>query len=109
MSVLYKAGVCGDPHPMVQKAIGAVHRILPETYDLVVTSLRDGEHRAGSFHEIGRAVDLRMRCVSATHDAVYVLTRDPVKAACATVSPYLQVIDEGDHIHIEYDPPEDAL
>jgi hypothetical protein len=107
MSVLYKAGVCGDAHPMIQKAIGAVHRSLPDTYDLVVTSLRDGQHKAGSFHRIGRAVDLRPRCLSATRNATYILVGRSVKDVCATVSRYFQVIEEGDHIHIEYDPPED--
>ena len=110
MSVLYKAGVCGDPHPMVQKAIGAVHSKILGYGDLIVTSIRDGSHSAGSLHPICRAVDIRHLCCSRMEGVEgYKLTKAIVADACDDVSPYLQVIDEGSHIHIEYDPPEEAL
>lgn len=66
--------------------------------DCTVTSCSDGKHKTGSLHYSGLAVDLRTKILS--------------KTQVATVMSYLtswlpagfDVIFEGDHIHMEYDP-----
>ena len=63
---------------------------------MTITSLTDGDHMAGSLHNCGDAVDLRLPDRSA-----------PVTMASrlrdALGSSY-DVVLEKDHIHVEYDP-----
>lgn len=63
---------------------------------LVVTSARDGQHREGSKHYAGKAVDLRVWGLSNPS----VVASDIQEA----LGPDYDVIFETDHIHIEYDP-----
>lgn len=67
--------------------------------DLVITSGVDGTHKANSLHYQGLALDYR------THD----LPIDQVQTVAAKVLTVLaplgyDVVLEGDHLHIEYDP-----
>lgn len=62
--------------------------------ELVVTSGSDGTHMEGSLHYQGLALDLRN-------------PRDPTAAAAvlrARLGREFDVIAEGHHIHVEYDP-----
>lgn len=69
---------------------------------LVVTALADGQHKPKSLHYKGYAADLRSRDVEAwqlphlIYDIQHTLGMD------------WDVIQEIDHIHIEYDPDHDG-
>lgn len=69
---------------------------------LVVTALSDGQHKVGSLHYKGYAADLRSRDVPPfqlphlIYDIQHTLGHD------------WDVIQEADHIHIEYDPAHDG-
>lgn len=64
--------------------------------ELVITSATDGDHMSGSKHHCGDAVDLRSRTLddpeAVTRELKDKLGRD------------FDVLYEGNHIHIEYDP-----
>lgn len=64
----------------------------------VVTSAHDGTHSEGSLHDDGLALDLR----------VWGFTEAEAKRATAEIQRSLgerwDVVYEGDHIHVEYDP-----
>lgn len=62
--------------------------------DCWITSVNDSTHMVGSKHYIGRAVDLRTKHVA-----------DPAPIATAlrsALGPQFTVIDEGDHIHVQF-------
>lgn len=66
--------------------------------EMVVTSCIDGAHMSKSLHYQGKAFDMRTRIytkgqVEAIVDELFVRLGDDY-----------DVIDEGDHIHIEHDP-----
>jgi hypothetical protein len=64
----------------------------------VITSAHDGTHSAGSLHDDGLAIDLR----------VWGFSDAQAKRATAEIQSRLgerwDVVYEGTHIHIEYDP-----
>jgi hypothetical protein len=64
----------------------------------VITSAHDGEHSPGSLHDDGLAIDLR----------VWGFSDAQAKRATAEIQSRLgerwDVVYEGTHIHIEYDP-----
>jgi len=66
--------------------------------NFVVTSAHDGEHSPRSLHDDGLAIDLR----------VWGFTEAEAKRATAEIQQRLgkrwDVVYEGTHIHIEYDP-----
>lgn len=65
---------------------------------LVVTSVSDSKHGAGSLHYSGQAADLRTRTVP-------VKQRQALRDAIARMlGAEFDVVLESDHIHIEYDP-----
>lgn len=65
-------------------------------HNMVITSLTDGDHMAGSLHNCGDAVDLRLPDNSAP-----VVMASRLRDALG--SSY-DVLLEKDHIHVEYDP-----
>jgi hypothetical protein len=65
--------------------------------DMTVTSVTDGRHKTGSFHYRGLAADVRTRNI-AEKDRPALLTA--LRAALAD----WDVVDEGDHFHIEPSP-----
>ena len=73
-----------------------IDRIERENISLVITSARDGVHSKHSHHYKGLAIDLRVWDI------------DDTAAMCRKIRGMLgseyQVIDESNHIHIEYDP-----
>jgi len=67
--------------------------------NLVVTSAHDGTHSDGSLHDDGLAVDLRVWGFS---DAQ---ARRVTTGIQAQLGEHWDVVYEGDHIHVEFDPP----
>lgn len=62
---------------------------------LTITSARDGEHKPGSLHYSGHAIDLRIWSLP---DVLAV--RDQIQDALGL---HYDVVLESDHIHLEYD------
>ena len=66
--------------------------------DAIVTYTTNGEHGADSKHYTGEAIDLRTRDLSvANRQRAANLLRE-------RLGDNYDVVDEGNHIHIEYDP-----
>lgn len=67
-------------------------------FDCIVTAGIDGSHSRGSIHYKGLAVDLRTRHVpAAEHQKV-------VGKLQERLGDDFDVVLEGDHVHLEYDP-----
>lgn len=66
--------------------------------EIVITSLLDGVHSKGSLHYKGEAFDLR----------VWIYTEKQKKSLLYQLRKKLginfDILDEGDHIHLEFDP-----
>ena len=87
--------------PQVWFALGIAQEIYArETKKpLIVTSLDDGTHKKTSKHYKGLGADLRTKHLTAPEVAVV------FKALQTSLEPLcFDVVLEGDHIHIEYDP-----
>ena len=67
-------------------------------HEVTVTSVCDGVHMNGSKHYVGDAADLRVWDLTAIQRH-----RMPARLREA-LGPDWDVVDEKDHIHIEYDP-----
>lgn len=93
-----KPGVAGTMQPQLAAAVSDANAVYAAAgYDLVVTSLADGVHMAGSLHPRGYAADLRSSNLGADLPAVFASLK-------ARLGPDYDVILEADHIHVEYDP-----
>jgi hypothetical protein len=68
--------------------------------DAVVTFTTNGTHSPNSLHYSGNAVDLR------TRDLTQAQINNIVENLQEQLGDDYDVIFEGDHIHIEYDPPD---
>ena len=84
--------------------ITSIYSILDQVHlqsagrEAIITSCRDGSHMSGSKHYSREALDLRTRDLTAgVIDSLVTGLRN------ALGSDY-DVLFEGDHIHIEYDP-----
>ena len=66
--------------------------------DLVITSVTDGVHMAGSLHNVGKAIDVRSRDLGVPQRQAIV---QQLKKA---LGPSFDVVAESSHIHIELDP-----
>ena len=89
----YKQGVIGNLQQIARKGLGNVARMYAHYgHDLYVTALRDGNHSAGSLHYDGLAFDIR---------PVQGIDDDLVRGA---LGPGWDVVNEGTHIHCEFDP-----
>lgn len=95
MNIWLKIDVSGDLQPVMAKARGKVALTYHEAgEDLYITSKRDGIHGLGSLHYEGLAIDVR-----------YPQKREGIiEKLKSALGPGFDVIAEGDHIHIEYDP-----
>lgn len=92
MTVWLKRGVIGDLCIAAQKGFGRVADLYEDKgKDVFCTSIRDGNHGAGSMHYIGQAFDIRPLGVSVS-EIKQILGKD------------FDVVDEFNHIHIEFDP-----
>ncbi len=77
--------------------------------ECVITSVREGRHGIGpgSLHYIGRAIDVRTRDMSKRNiQNVLIALRSSLGKAFQVVDETLK--PEGPHIHIEYDPKDEA-
>ena len=79
-------------------AAAAANANLDLDFDIVITSGTDGTHMVGSKHYTGEALDFRTQGVESN---TLNLWRERV---ATRLGPDYQVITEGDHIHIEFDP-----
>ena len=59
IEVWIKEGVMGDLHPMLQKELGKIieHHEENGYVNFYILSKREGDHKPGSLHVIGQAVD----------------------------------------------------
>ena len=66
--------------------------------ECIITSARDGEHKPGSKHFSGEAIDIRIND----------LPRDKINVLYGFIKNSMEkdfdIVLESDHIHIEYDP-----
>ena len=95
--MLIKAGVdISRLKPPIRKKLPAIVRIYAERdEELVITSTYEGTHSAGSLHYADLAIDTRWP--KKRRDTII----DELKKA---LGQNYDVVPEGDHIHIEYDP-----
>lgn len=96
-----KAGVVLALSPEMARALHViedVHKRVVVFRGAIVTSARDGVHRDGSHHYTGNAVDLR------TRDLVGSVRVALARELARSLGRDFDVVDEGDHIHVEYDP-----
>jgi len=68
--------------------------------EVVITSGIEGTHAVRSFHYIGRALDFRTSMLTDSQRSV---VHDRLRQ---TLGVEYDVVFEGDHFHIEYDPKE---
>lgn len=94
MTVWIKQGVTGTPHREIRRAIGTLHDVVMPN-DLYITSLKEGNHIAGSLHYDDKAVDIEARHILIEH------ARD-VLGNNFDVVPFK--VDGRQYIHVEYDP-----
>jgi hypothetical protein len=94
--------------PALWWALGIADKVyrLSSVVELVVTALTDGEHKTTSLHYsrnspdgLGRAADLRTRGLDAVSGAL-IFNR----LRSELVPHGFDVVNEGDHFHIEFDP-----
>jgi hypothetical protein len=100
MKIFFKTGVDLSGIDLKMFLIIAKIAAIFESYSekLTITSALDGTHLSNSLHYKGLAIDIRTRDLSKSFRSriVQVLT--------ANLGETLDIIDEIDHIHIEYDP-----
>jgi hypothetical protein len=96
--IKFKSAVKCPKVVILVAAAANAHRELDLPGDMWVTSLNDSVHMRGSKHYEDEAADLRTRD----------LTQAQVTAWAKVIKRRLgrdyQVIDEGDHLHLEFDP-----
>lgn len=88
--------ICAPMARMLVLLETTVHEITGEV--VVITSAADGVHMMGSRHYTGEAIDIR----SSNIDAV--MKTRLVQSLRAVLGDHFDVVDEVDHIHIEFDP-----
>lgn len=67
--------------------------------EVVITSVNDANHSSTSLHYSGNAVDIRVW--NLPEEVAPSVVADEIKAA---LNQHFDVLFEGDHIHIEYQP-----
>jgi len=83
----------------IEGTVDAVHNDVVGR-DAIITFTTNGVHGEGSLHGEGNAIDLR------TRDMTEEQRNEVTETLRNELGDDYDVIDEGDHIHIEYDPPE---
>lgn len=98
MSTWFKSGVYGTLRPEAGEGLRLVEMLFARRdADLKITSIRDGTHMPGSLHPHGQAFDISKS------------TEVSREMIAAVLGPNFDVVEEIDHIHIEYDPAEPSL
>jgi len=96
----FKDGVdAKDMSKEITKAFDTIDKIHREHAgrDATITSVRDGEHKEGSKHYSGEAIDLRTRDLS--KEKANKIARD----IQTQLGRDYDVVSEHNHIHVEYD------
>jgi len=102
--MIFKPGVIlGDqlsPHLVLAMWVAdQTYRAHLVASECVITSVADGKHGTNSLHYKGRAIDLRTREIPpGVRPALFAELRGRLRPIG------FDVIDEGDHFHVEYDP-----
>ena len=92
--VWYDSTVFGELTREMSKGFRVIKELARNlNQDIHVTSIRDGVHSAGSLHPQGDAIDLWWNTIK--------MSLELVKKALGND---FDVVDEGNPIHIEYDP-----
>ena len=69
-----------------------------DSYEITITSARDGSHMKNSLHYVGLAIDIRSHDMSnITESAKWIDKFLNINSKC------FDIVIENDHIHIEYD------
>lgn len=93
MSTLIKQGVYGDLTREASNARRIIERIAAaHGEDLVITSIREGTHSPGTLHHQGDAFDMRP------------LQKVTIADIKKQVGQDIDIINESNHWHVEYDP-----
>lgn len=89
-----------DLKPQTVLAIVMADQVYMEhgVMEMWLTSVDDKVHSRGSKHYTGYAIDIRV------HNIIPSKRQIIPKVLKARLSPGFDVLDEGDHIHVEYDP-----
>ena len=96
MNIWLKIDVAGDIQPVMAKARGRVATLYQDNgEDLYITSKRDGIHSLGSLHYEGLALDFLYPKKEIA---------DFISKIRSAAGPGFDVVAEGDHYHIEFDP-----
>jgi hypothetical protein len=99
-AVRAKIGTILDLNQEIQEAYHLAEGIYQDYgYECVVTSGRDGTHMAGSKHYGGDAIDLRTRHVKDNNTIAMIAQELQI-----VLGDDYDVVVEGTHIHVEYDP-----
>ena len=86
-------------HPEIVIAAMVVNEMCREYgVEFVITCAKEGTHRKGSKHFVGQAIDVRTRDM-ALHNRKAFAT-----SIAKAVGPEFDVVLEGNHLHIEFDP-----
>ena len=85
--------------PQMALATGIL-AIVYENYfcNLIITSGCEGTHSEGSLHYVGKALDYRTRNIPPGQLDFL------VEEAKAALGPQFDVVEESDHLHVEFDP-----
>ncbi len=98
---LFKKDACAvHMSPQIGLAIVLAGKVFNEMgYDLVVTSVCDGKHGAGSMHYLGNAIDCRRRhLLAGAVNPLFLRLREALPKDLG-----FDVVLEKTHFHIEYD------
>jgi len=95
--MLLKAGVdISRLNREIRRALPKIENVYkPYGYELIITSTYEGNHGAGSLHYGNDAVDVGL--APANSRRIYLVIKEALGGS-------FDVVLEGDHIHIEYDP-----
>jgi hypothetical protein len=95
--MLIKAGVSIDrlDHSIRTKLNSMDYELKTYGSELIITSTYEGNHSPGSLHYQNKAIDIRYPRLKATEYITFLRN---------TLGPNYDVIEENDHIHIEFDP-----
>ena len=104
--ILYKDAVdIGGIKPEIVLAIMTAEQVFNnQNIPLIITSILDGKHMPGSYHNIGKAADFRSKHIKNTGTKYIILNMLRLR-----LPPGFDVLLEGEgtpneHYHIEYDP-----
>ena len=106
----------GEIGPGLSPYLPIIDRVFEQfQYDCRITHIRDGKHSVGSLHYIGDAIDIVWLEYEPLDDDIAMGLRDELYLKLngfpksAGLQPDYDVVYEGTHFHIEYQPKLSAL